>query len=190
MSRLAAVHTGQPTQGVGTAPNGKSKPASAPELNTMPLTVDDLDAQLQAQSATVNPRDPYSAVRAAATAAWLSLSATELEVRQHFRTIPVQSGLETLAKMRRQCDLAAETLQGRMNESNTERCTGCGKTLEEVRKTQWLMVGSDVDPDTGVPKPYRFCGPMCIRERNREKMLPRELRDQKRVDGEDIAEVR
>ncbi len=175
MSRLAAVRTGQPTQGMGTVPNGKHLPAG----------IDDLEPPV-----TINPRSAHSAAAATVTAAWLSLTATELEVRKYFKSIPVPSGLEALAKMRHQCDLAAETLQGRMDESNTERCTGCGKTLEETHKNQWLMIGADVDAETGVPMPYRFCGPLCIRERNREKMLPKELREQKRFDGADMGEVR
>jgi len=174
MSKLAAVTSGQPTQGLGAVPNGKSKPA----------TIDDLNPP------AINPRSAHSAAAATVTAAWLSLTATELEVRKYFKSIPVASGLEMLTKMRKQCDMAAETLQGRMDESNTERCTGCGKTLEECHKSQWIMMGSDMDADTGVPVPYRFCGPLCVRERNRKNMLPKELRDQKRFDGEDIAEVR
>jgi ferredoxin len=120
---------------------------------------------------------------------WLSLTATELEVRQHFKSIPVQTGLETLARMRHQCNLAAETLQGRMDEQNTERCTGCGKTLEECHKSAWLMQGSDMDAETGVPVPYRFCGPLCIRERNRERMLPPEQREKKRFDGQEMGDI-
>jgi hypothetical protein len=92
--------------------------------------------------------------------------------------------------MRKQRDLAAAELQQRMDEGNTEHCTGCGKTLEECHKTQWVMMGSDMDPDTGVPVPYRFCGPLCVRERNRRTMLPKDQRDAKRFDGQDIAEVR
>ena len=168
MSKLAAVRTGQPTQGV----------------NTIPATIDDLELP------TINPRSAHSAAAATVTAAWLALDAKELEVRKYFKSLSVPSGLEMLARMRKQCDLAAETLQQRMDEGNTERCSGCNKTLEEVHKNQWLMIGSDVDAETGVPMPYRFCGPMCVRERNREKMLPKELRDQKRFDGADIAEVR
>jgi hypothetical protein len=182
MSKLAAVRTGQPTQGMGTVPNG-----NPPFLD--PNATISLSDPVPSPPA-INPRSPFSAPQAAMAAAWLSLSATEMEVRKYFRAISVQSGLELLAKMRRQCDLAAESLQQRMDEGNTERCTGCGKTLEEAKKSGWLMIGSDVDPSTGVPMPYRFCGPMCVRERNREKMLPKELRDQKRFDGEDIAEVR
>ena len=53
-----------------------------------------------------------------------------------------------------------------------------------------MMQGSEVDPETGVPMPYRFCGPQCVRARNREKMLPPELRDKKRFDGEEMGEVR
>jgi hypothetical protein len=113
-----------------------------------------------------------------------------LEVRKYFRALPVPSGLEMLAKMRKQCDLAAGELQQRMDEGNIERCTGCGKTLEEVRKTTWIMQGSDVDPDTGVPMPYRFCSPLCVRERNREKMLPPDQRDKKRFDGQEEGDVR
>jgi hypothetical protein len=175
MSRLAAVRTGQPTQGLGTVPNGKRPPA----------VIDDLEPP-----ASINPRSAHSAAAATVTAAWLSLTATELEVRKYFKSIPVPSGLEALAKMRHQCDLAAETLQSRMDESNTERCTGCGKTLEEVRKTQFLMQGSDVDPETGVPMPYRFCSSMCVRERNREKMLPPDQRNKLRFDGQPEGDIR
>ncbi len=182
MSKLAAVHTGQPTQGMGTVPNGKHKAAVIEDLEPV--------VSASAVASALSPRDPYSAVRAAATAAWLSLSATELEVRQHFRQVSVAAGLETLAKMRKQCDLAAETLQGRMDESNMERCTGCGKTLEEVRKTQWIMQGSEVDPETGVPMPYRFCTPMCVRARNREKMLPPDQREKKRFDGDEMGDIK
>ena len=210
MSRLAAVHTGQPTQGLGTVPAVKpapklaAKPVEAPTRQyASPLeaqraeaeaaeaaeAVRALRAELEPEPAVVNPRNPYSTLAAANVAAALALSATELEVRQYFRKLPVASGLEMLAKMRHQCDLAAETLQGRMDESNTERCTGCGKTLEEARKSQWIMQGSEVDPETGVPMPYRFCGPMCVRERNREKMLPPEERNKLRFDGREMGEV-
>lgn len=204
MSRLAAVTTGQPTQGMGTVPTARptvvlkqqhASPLQAQRAEAEAsgaLMIDDLEAPSEAgkgSAASINPRDPYSAVRAAATAAWLSLSATELEVRQYFRQIPVPSGLEALAKMRHQCDLAAQTLQGRMDESNQERCTGCGKTLEEARKSQFIMMGSEVDSETGVPMPYRFCSPMCVRERNREKMLPPEDRKKLRFDGREQGDI-
>ena len=206
MSRLAAVHTGQPTQGLGTVPAARVavKPTAVPARQyaspleaqyaeaeaSGALDIDDLAAPPLAPADTLlSPRNHYSAVRATVTAAWLSLTATEIEVRQHFKSIPVQHGLETLARMRHQCDLAASTLQGRMDEGNTERCTGSGKTLEEVRKSQFLMQGSEVDPDTGVPMPYRYCGPQCIRERNREKMLPPDQRDKKRFDGREMGDV-
>src|SRR6185437_5578822 len=192
MSKLAAVRTGQPTQGMNTVPAVKLSSVvehvAEAQVAVMEDAVHVLDVQLEgvAESAPVaapiRPRYARDAAQATVTAAWLSLEAKELEVRQYFRKVAVPSGLELLAKMRKQCDLAAETLQQRMDENDTERCTGCNKTLEEVHKSQWLMIGSDVDPATGVPVPYRFCGPMCIRERNREKMLPKELRDQKRFD--------
>ena len=204
MSRLAAVHTGQPTQGLGTVPASRAVPrAVATQQHPSPLHAQraeaeaaelaaELAAPLEAKplvSAPINPRDPYSSMRAAATAAWLTLDAKEIEVRKYFRSIAVASGLELLAKMRHQCNLAAETLQQRMDEGNTERCTGCGKTLEEARKSQFIMQGSEVDPETGVPMPYRFCGVLCVRERNREKMLPPEQRKDKRVDGQDFGDV-
>src|ERR1700678_1408610 len=116
MSRLAAVHTGQPTQGMGTVPNGKHK-VVAPV--TPPRTIDDLDKELAALELpppTINPRSAHSAAAATVTAAWLSLSATELETRTYFRSILVKDGLEMLAKMRHQCDLAAQTLQQRMDD--------------------------------------------------------------------------
>lgn len=197
MSRLAAVHTGQPTQGMGTVPQAKSVPVAP----TSPM-VADITAYLAEHPAVIltpdaaftappgiNPRSAHSAAAATVTAAWLSLSATELEVRKYFREIAVPSGLEALAKMRKQCDMAAETLQQRMDEGNTERCTGCNKTLEEARKSQWIMQGSEVDSETGVPMPYRYCGPMCVRERNREKMLPPDQRDKKRFDGREMGDI-
>jgi hypothetical protein len=209
MSRLSPVTTGQPTQGLGAVPNNHkhaspllAQRAEAEESGA--LALDDLAAPsgglatpatgaacaVRAPSPSpINPRDPYSATRAAATAAWLSLSATELEVRNYFHKITVPSGLEALAKMRHQCNLAAETLQQRMDEGNQERCTGCGKTLEEARKSQFIMTGAEVDPETGVPMPYRYCGVQCVRERNREKMLPPEERGKLRFDGREQGEV-
>jgi hypothetical protein len=198
MSRLAAVRTGQPTQGLGAVPTVKPAPthqhASPLQAQRAEAEAAELAADLAADlavplAAPINPRNPYSTLAAANVAAQLALSATELEVRNYFRKLPVASGLEMLAKMRRQCNLAAETLQGRMDEQNTERCTGCGKTLEEARKSQWVMIGSDMDPETGVPVPYRFCGPMCVRERNREKMLPKEERNKLRFDGREQGDI-
>lgn len=188
MSKLAAVRTGQPTQGMGTVPNGARTITHLTEPVDYPP--DPFADALDAQPPAINPRSAHSAAAATVTAAWLSLTATELEVRNYFRRIPVASGLEALAKMRKQCDMAAETLQQRMDENNTQRCTGCNKTLEEVRKTQWLMQGADTDPETGVPVPYRFCGPLCVRERNKERMLPKEERNKLRFDGQDMGEIR
>jgi len=169
MSRLAAV-TGQPTQGIGSAPEVSPHDAHAP----------------------IRPRYARDAAQATVTASWLTLDAKEIEVRKYFRELDVPSGLEILAKMRKQCDLAAGELQQRIEQNKVERCSGCGKTLEEVRKTQWIMQGSDVDPETGVPMPYRFCGPMCVRERNREKMLPKERRKdmETRFDGQPEGDIR
>jgi hypothetical protein len=191
MSKLAAVRTGQATQGIGAVPNGNAaERAAAAQIAVMEDDAHAFDAQMAAIPAAINPRSAHSAAAATVTAAWLSLSATEMEVRKYFRSVPVPSGLEALAKMRKQCDLAAAELQQRMDDNNTERCSGCGKTLEEVRKTQFIMQGSEVDPETGVPMPYRYCGVQCVRERNREKMLPPELRDKKRFDGEEMGDVK
>ena len=196
MSRLAAVHTGQPTQGLGAVPVAAPARQHASPLQAQRAEAEaaELAADLAAglavpHAAPINPRNPYSTLAAANVAAQLALSATELEVRNYFRKLPVASGLEMLAQMRHQCNLAAETLQGRMDEGNTERCTGCGKTLEEARKSQFLMQGSEVDPETGVPMPYRYCGPQCIRERNREKMLPKEERNKLRFDGREQGDI-
>lgn len=189
MSRLAAVRTGQPTQGVGAAPSAVAGSPATPAASIAATSSSSVALPTPPLPTAIHPHGPVSAA-ATAAAAWLTLSATELDVRNHFRGLPVQTGLEQLAKMRRHCDLAAEVLQQRIDLNQTERCSGCGKTLEETRKSQWIMQGSEVDPDTGVPMPYRYCGPQCVRARNREKMLPPELRDQRRVDGEDIAEVR
>lgn len=175
MSKLAAVRTGQPTQGMSTVPNGSNYPA----------TIDDLDPPPD-----VNPRSAHSAAAATVTAAWLSLEAKEIEVRDYFRRVPVPSGLELLAKMRHQCNLAAETLQQRIDLGNTERCSGCDKTLEETHKSQWILQGADVDSGTGLPMPYRYCGVMCVRERNREKMLPPDQRNKKQFDGQDFGDVK
>ena len=192
MSKLAAVRTGQATQGIGTVPANRqySSPLEAQRVEAEASGALRADLEGLADSPAINPRSAHSAAAATVTAAWLSLSATELEVRKYFRSIPVPSGLEMLTKMRKQCDLAAGVLQQRLDDGNQERCTGCGKTLEETRKSQFLMQGSEVDPDTGVPMPYRYCGPQCIRERNREKMMPPEQRKKYRTDGLEEGEVR
>src|ERR1700679_4295187 len=129
MSRLAAVTTGQPTQGLGTVP-AAAKPVTR-AVPRQPQHASPLEAQraeaeasgaldifegLDPESAfppppptgpsSINPRSAHSAAQATVTAAWLSLTATELEVRKYFRSLEVPSGLEMLAKMRKQCDLA------------------------------------------------------------------------------------
>ena len=158
MSRLAPVTTGQPTQGIGAAPTKRQHASPLQAQRAEAEAAENLElaeflAPGASASASINPRSYTSAPQAAMAAAWLSLTATEIEVRKYFQSIPVASGLEMLARMRKQCDLAAETLQGRMDEGNMEHCSGCGKTLEEVRKTQWITQGSEVDPTTGVPMP-------------------------------------
>lgn len=208
MSRLAAVRTGQPTQGIGAAPalepefEQEQEPGQEPaESNGHASVLPAASAQAAPAHAApappvaaplrVNPRSPHSAAKTAVAAAWLLKEASEAQVRKHFRSeISKEAGLELLARMRSLCDMAAAELQNRIDESKRERCSGCGKTLEEAGRSMWLSQGSDLDSETGLPVPYYYCGPMCVRERNRGKMLPKELRDQKRFDGEDIADVR
>jgi hypothetical protein len=38
--------------------------------------------------------------------------------------------------------------------------------------------------------PYRYCGVQCVRERNREKMLPPEDRNKLRLDGQPEGDIR
>lgn len=191
MSKLSAVRTGQPTQGVGAAPS-QQPPAAERAMRAQEVVAESAAHSLSAQvdAAPINPRSAHSAAAATVAAAWLSLEAKEIEVRQYFHKLPVASGLEMLARMRKQCDLAAGVLQQRIDQGATERCTGCGKTLEEARKSQFIMQGSEVDPETGVPIPYRFCSPICVRERNREKMLPPESRNKYRFDGTEEGDIR
>ena len=58
-------------------------------------------------------------------------------------------------------------------------CTNCNQP-----KRKWLMQGCFVTP-TGERVPYQYCSVACVREARKK-----ELRDQKRFDGADIAEVR
>ena len=94
MSKLSAVTTGQPTQGIGAAPTTRAVPRLAPtqqhpsplhaqraEAEAAGVDFDDLDPALAAPAA-INPRSAPSAAAATVPAAWLSLSATEMEVRK------------------------------------------------------------------------------------------------------------
>lgn len=125
-----------------------------------------------------------------AKAGWLMLDATEVEVRSHFRSVPVPEGLSLLAQARKQIEIAAFELNQRIEEGvRVERCTSCQKTLEQVGRSFWAMQGAENDPETGTMVPYRYCSPMCVRERNRRKMMPADA-SEIAVDGSIMGDIK
>ena len=108
-----------------------------------------------------------------ARAGWLAFEATENQVREYFKTVSVAEGISLLAQGRKNLEIAAFEINQRIEEgSRVERCSGCGKTLEETGRSMWMMQGAERDKDTGLDIPYRYCNVMCIRERNRKKLMP------------------
>ena len=125
-----------------------------------------------------------------AKAGWLMVDATSEQVRKHFKTISVAEGLSLLAKAREHLEIAAFELNQRIEEGvYRERCSGCGKTLEEIGRAMWIMQGAERDAKTGLDIPYRYCSPMCVRERNRRKLMPQGA-DPIAADGSELGDIR
>ena len=125
-----------------------------------------------------------------ARAGWLAFEATENQVRQHFHSIAVTEGMSLLAQARKNIEIAAFELNQRIEETTrVERCTGCGKTLEESGRSMWMMQGAERDQNTGLDMPYRYCNVMCIRERNRKKLMP-EGADKIGADGNELGDIK
>lgn len=132
-----------------------------------------------AAPAPADPRNPFTgdSKRASevAKAGWILVEAKEAEVRKHFQSLPVEEGLQLLATARKHLEIAAYELNQRIEAgAKVERCSGCGKTLEEVGRSMWIMQGATRDPETGLDVPYRYCHVQCVRERNRRLLMPKD----------------
>lgn len=115
----------------------------------------------------VPPPKPLSAAehaqrKQAINARWAAEQATEEELREMFQQIDMEKGLELLARMRKNCEVAARALEARRTSGDDAHCKTCNKTLAEANIRDWRLRRPRRDTDTGTLYVEHFCSDVCI----------------------------
>ena len=114
-------------------------------------------------------------------ARWAAEEATEVELRAHFLSVPLEKALALLAKMRQNCTTAGTILNDRINTPSDQKCKGCGKTYEELKKTgkpDWWLNRPFYDPqDRNIIHVDHFCGASCVSMENNKTQGVRGIAD-------------
>jgi hypothetical protein len=101
-------------------------------------------------------------------ARWAGEREAESELTEYFRSIPVDKGLEVLARMRKNCTLGGTILNERINDQSIQRCFTCKKSIEELNKRPggfrgWRMSRPRYHPeDRNIKIVDNFCSDICI----------------------------
>jgi len=123
-----------------------------------------------------------------AKASWCMRDAKEEEVRKAFQDMTLPEALNVLAQGRKNLEIAATVINQRLgDEAAKETCSTCGGPPR--RNGMWVLQGVDKDKETGLLVPYRYCDVICVRERNKKRLLP-EGHSGTRVDGQDMGDIR
>lgn len=99
---------------------------------------------------------------AAVKARWASERGTEEEVTRYFaHSVSIEAGLQLLARMRKNCELASYALNTRITaDSDTNRCEFCHGRKKNRR--QWALVRPFRDPTTQLIQNHYFCSIECV----------------------------
>lgn len=112
---------------------------------------------------TVNPTADFKAYYA-------SEQVTQEELKRIFTEISIEDGLQLLAKMRQNCELAARTIEERRTaETLDTACKGCGITKRQMGNRNWRMVRPAYDRASGGYTTDYFCSDVCIIAENKRK---------------------
>lgn len=102
-----------------------------------------------------------------ADARWSAERASEHDVDKFFHQVEIEQGLQLLAKMRRNCELAAKALNQRItSEEGTQLCKTCGGGKRQNK--QWALIQPRVDPKTRLPMNTFFCSIQCVAMENQK----------------------
>ena len=128
------------------------------------------------------PGKPIKQQARAIQARWAGEAAAEEELRQHFLTIPLEKALPLLDKMRKNCELAGKILNERINVPEIQKCKTCGKTYDQLIKSQrmrdWFLNRPHYDPkDRNIILVDHFCSAACVSLENNRTQGVRGIAD-------------
>lgn len=123
-----------------------------------------------AANGTVPKKDSQQA--AAANARWAAEEAALEELTALFSNLSLDEGLDLLARMRKNCEIAAKVLEARRTANTNQRCKTCDKSLQELREEgrpikDWRMIRPRRDPTTNTIFTEVFCSDVCIALENK-----------------------
>jgi hypothetical protein len=100
-------------------------------------------------------------------ARWAAEKGSEEEVTDYFRkSVTIEDGLQLLARMRKNCELASYALNARITADNDrDRCEFCGGRKKD--RKQWALVRPFRDPTTMLVRNHYFCSIECVALMNR-----------------------
>lgn len=99
------------------------------------------------------------AASTAARARWAGEKATESELREYFRTAPIDDCLVLLANMRKNAEMGAFEINQRMTETDQTKCKTCHKPKPPNR--QWRLIRPRREPGGIVVNEF-FCSDACV----------------------------
>ena len=104
----------------------------------------------------------------AVRARWAQEHSSEEELEKYFDLIDVEEGLNLLARMRKNCDLAARTINKRISSEEVRaKCAYCGGP-RKVNK-QWYLIKPRRDPVTQLILNDYFCDIFCVAMQNKKE---------------------
>jgi hypothetical protein len=105
---------------------------------------------------------------AAVKARWAGEKATEEDVRKFFaKDVGVEEGLQLLARMRKNCEIASYALNQRITaDDNQSRCKTCGGPKKANK--QWALVRPHRNPVTQLVENDYFCQIACVALENQK----------------------
>jgi hypothetical protein len=112
-------------------------------------------------SKTLSPAE-HTQRKQAINARWAAEQATDDELREMFQQIEMEKGLELLARMRKNCEVAAKALEARRTSGEDAKCKTCDKSLAEANIRDWRMRRPRRDPATNTIYIEHFCSDVCI----------------------------
>lgn len=104
---------------------------------------------------------------AAIKARWLVEKNSEIDLKRIFTEIDYQEGLDLLARMRTNCEVAGHTLNARLShDDESARCVTCGGPRKQGR--QWALIRPSMDYTTRIINNHYFCTIMCVAHENQK----------------------
>lgn len=158
-------------------------PRPEPSEQEFSQAVDRVAASLLnvADTVPVGTSLPVKQQSRAIQARWAGEQASEQDLGQHFKTLPLEKALSLLAAMRHNIEVAGKIINDRVNAPEVQRCKTCGKTFDQLLKggkRDWFLNRPHYDPkDRNIILVDHFCSANCVSLENNKTQGVRGISD-------------